>query len=141
MRCAQPRANISSLARASSTANRSRPRQKGVHGYDTHQNVNGRKRHILVDTLGLIIAVLVTAASVQDREGAMSLLAHLRHHGSRLRLIWADQAYTGDLIAWLWALRPWRKIRLEIVMPLSSTACLRPMHTKCDGSCLLSKNG
>jgi putative transposase len=77
--------------------------------------VKGRKRHILVDTLGLMLAVVVTAASVQDREGAMSLLVSLRHYCSRLRLIWADQAYAGDLIDWLWGLRPWRKVRLEIV--------------------------
>jgi len=59
--------------------------------------------------------VVVTAASVQDRDGATQLLAPLRSKCSRLRLIWADQAYGGDLITWLWALRPWRKIRLEIV--------------------------
>ena len=59
--------------------------------------------------------MVVTAAHVQDREGAMSLLAVLRHRFSRLRLIWADQAYAGALIAWVWALRPWRKIRLDIV--------------------------
>jgi putative transposase len=58
---------------------------------------------------------MVTAAHIQDRDGAMALLEVLRHHFSRLRLIWADQAYTGDLIAWVWALRPWRKVRLEIV--------------------------
>jgi len=58
---------------------------------------------------------MVTAASVQDRDGAMHLLDVLRHTCSRLRLIWADQADAGDLIAWLWALRPWRKIRLDIV--------------------------
>jgi putative transposase len=45
----------------------------------------------------------------------MQLLAILDFKFSRLRLIWADQAYAGDLIAWLWALRPWRKIRLDIV--------------------------
>ena len=45
----------------------------------------------------------------------MSLRDVLRHHGSRLRVIWADQAYAGDLIAWVWALRPWRKVRLDIV--------------------------
>lgn len=59
--------------------------------------------------------MVVTAASVQDRDGAMSLLASLRHRFSRLRLIWADQASAGDLIAWLWTLRPWRKVRLEMV--------------------------
>jgi putative transposase len=77
--------------------------------------VKGRKRHIFVDTLGLLLGVVVTAASVQDREGALSLLASLRHRFSRLRLLWADQAYTGDLVSWLWGLRPWRKVRLEIV--------------------------
>lgn len=70
---------------------------------------------MLVDTLGLLLIVVVTAASVQDREGAMALLAVLRHRCARLRLIWADPAYAGDLVAWLWALRPWRKVRREIV--------------------------
>jgi putative transposase len=77
--------------------------------------VNGRKRHLLVDTLGLLLIVVVTAASVQDRNGAMDLLAVLRHKFLRLRLIWADQAYVGDLVAWVWALRPRRKVRLGIV--------------------------
>lgn len=70
---------------------------------------------MLVDTLGVLLAVVVTAASVQDRDGAMDLRAILQHQCSRLRLRWADQAYAGDLIAWLWDLRPWRKLRLEIV--------------------------
>jgi len=77
--------------------------------------VKGRNRHLLVDTLGLILAVVVPVARVQDRDGAMSLRARLRHRFSRLRVIWADQAYIGDLVTWLWALRPWRKVRLEIV--------------------------
>ena len=63
----------------------------------------------------MLLSVIVTAAHVQDRDGAMSLLDVLRHRFSRLRVIWADQAYAGDLIAWVWALRPWRKVRLEIV--------------------------
>jgi putative transposase len=45
----------------------------------------------------------------------MQVLAVLRHHCSRLRLLWADQAYRGDLGSWLWGLCPWRKVRLEIV--------------------------
>jgi hypothetical protein len=52
--------------------------------------VNGRKRHLRVDTLGLLLTVVVTAAGVQDRDGAMSLLDVLRHCLSRLRVIWAD---------------------------------------------------
>ena len=62
----------------------------------------------------MLLSVVVTAASLQDRDGATSLLDVLRHRFSRLRVIWADQAYTGDLIAWVWALRPWRKVRLAI---------------------------
>lgn len=77
--------------------------------------MKGRQRHLVVDTLGLLLGVVVTAASVQDPDGAMQLLEVLRHHFSRLRLLWADQAYRGGLGAWLWGLRPWRKVRLEIV--------------------------
>ena len=45
----------------------------------------------------------------------MSLLAILRHQCSRMRLLWADQAYRGDLALWRWGLRPWRNVRLEMV--------------------------
>lgn len=58
---------------------------------------------------------MVTAASVQDRDGAKHVLEVLRHRFSRLRLIWADQAYAGELVTWVWALRPWRQLRLKIV--------------------------
>ena len=70
--------------------------------------------HILVDTLGLLLAVVVTAANVQDRDGAQGVLAVLRHKFLRLRLIWADGAYAGALVDWVWALRPHRPIRLEM---------------------------
>jgi len=63
----------------------------------------------------LILAVVVTAASVQDRHGAKNLLGFLRHQLSRLRLIWADQAYAGQLVTWVNALRVHRPVRLEIV--------------------------
>jgi putative transposase len=63
----------------------------------------------------LILAVVVTAASVQDRDGAKRVLAVLRHKFSQLRLIWADQAYAGQLIAWVKALRAYRPVRLDIV--------------------------
>jgi transposase len=63
----------------------------------------------------LILAVVVTAASVQDRDGAQHVLAVLRHKYSRLRVIWADQAYAGQLVAWVKALRAHRPVRLDIV--------------------------
>ena len=72
-------------------------------GYDSHKNVNDRKRHLLVDTLGLLIAVAVSAASVPDRDGAVMLLLAAGARGTRPRHIWADHAYSGA--AWIaWAL-------------------------------------
>lgn len=69
-------------------------------GYDAGKKINGRKRHIAVDTLGLLLCVLVTAASVQDRDGARPLLDHLRATWRRIRLIWADGGYAGQLVTW-----------------------------------------
>ena len=65
-------------------------------GYDAHKNVKGRKRHLLVDTLGLPLSVYVSPADVQDRGGAQGLLAGLKALLPRLKKIWADGAYTGD---------------------------------------------
>jgi putative transposase len=87
----------------------------GIKGFDSAKCTKGRKRHILVDTLGLVIAVLVTAANVQDRDGAKSLLGFLCHQFTRVRLIWADSAYAGELESWVASLRSYRKIHLEIV--------------------------
>jgi putative transposase len=58
--------------------------------------------------------VVVTAASVQDRDGAKQLLQGIRHQFSRVRHIWADGAYAGPLVGWVKALRPHRPIRLEM---------------------------
>jgi transposase len=69
-------------------------------GYDAGKKVNGRKRHIAVDTLGLLLGVLVTAASVQDRDGARPLLEQLRASCGRIRLVWADGGYAGKLVDW-----------------------------------------
>lgn len=64
--------------------------QRGVRGYDAGKKVRGRKRHLLVDTLGLVWLVWVSTAAVQDRDGARTLLARLAHRFSDLVLIWAD---------------------------------------------------
>ena len=68
-----------------------------------------------MDTLGLVLAVVVHAANLQDRDGAKLVLERLKHKFSRLRLIWADGAYAGLLLAWVRGLRVWRKLRMEIV--------------------------
>lgn len=67
-------------------------------GYDAGKRINGRKRHIAVDTLGLVLAVVITA--VQDRDGACSLLASLRERFSTITLVWADGGYAGRLVVW-----------------------------------------
>lgn len=84
-------------------------------GYDAGKNVNGRKRHLLVDTLGLVLLAVVHSAHVQDRDGATLLLQGLAHRFTRLRLIWADAAYRGRLLDWVRALRSRRRLRLVIV--------------------------
>jgi putative transposase len=75
-------------------------------GYDAGKKINGTKRHIAVDTLGLLLTVLVTAASVQDRDAAKPLLWNLRKAFPSVRLAWADGGYAGKL-------KP--KLTLEIV--------------------------
>jgi putative transposase len=74
--------------------------------------VTGRKRHIVVDTLGLLLAVVVHAANIQDRDGAKLVLAKLVGGFPRLQLIWADAAYAGQLVEWARAFGGWL---LEIV--------------------------
>jgi putative transposase len=74
----------------------------GIRGYDKAKNVNGRKRHLLVDTLGLVLVVVVTAACVQERDGAKLLLQRLTGAGKKLRRIWVDGGYRGpSLLDWV----------------------------------------
>jgi putative transposase len=70
-------------------------------GFDSWKKVNGRKRHLLVDTLGLLIAVVVGPASGQDRDAAAVLLRRARRRGRhRLALTWADNGYHGEYQEW-----------------------------------------
>ncbi len=73
----------------------------GERGYDKGKNVKGRKRHLLVDTMGLLLAVVVTAASVSDPAGARMLLARLGGASKKLRKIWVDGTYRGTLVDWV----------------------------------------
>jgi putative transposase len=84
-------------------------------GYDAGKKVNRRKRHILVDVMGLILIALVHAASTQDRDGARLVFEKLTNSFKQIRLIWADGGYAGQLVEWLHSLRKYRKIDLEIV--------------------------
>lgn len=83
-------------------------------GSDAGKRVAGRKRQILVDTLGLLMAIVVHSASIQDRDGLKLLLARVRGRFPRLRLIWADAAYEAA-VGWVkqfggWVLELVRKV-------------------------------
>jgi putative transposase len=85
-------------------------------GYDAGKKISGRKRHLLVDVMGLVLIAVVHSAGVQDDEGAREVLAQLRHRFHRLRLLWADSIYgRSGLPEWARALRERRRLRLEVV--------------------------
>ena len=84
----------------------------GVDGYDGGKKITGRKRHILVDTLGLVLTAVVHSAAIQDRDGAKLVLKKAINFLPRLELIWADAGYAGQLINWVSVTCQWI---LEIV--------------------------
>ena len=86
-------------------------------GFDGHKKIKGRKRHILVDTLGLIVAVVVTAANTDDRLGLVALWNQYFAAGvTRLRKIWVDAGYEAQWLRdWVRGLKHTHKIDLEIV--------------------------
>jgi putative transposase len=65
----------------------------GIRGYDGGKKINGRKRHILVDTLGFLMAIVVHSAGIQDRDGSLFILEKIIGLFSGLKLIWADGGY------------------------------------------------
>jgi transposase len=67
------------------------------HGFDAGKLIKGKKRHVLVDTLGLVLHALVTAADVQDRDGGVLLLSTLFGQFPFLRKLFADSAYAGPI--------------------------------------------
>jgi putative transposase len=73
----------------------------GVRGYDAGKKVKGRKRHLVVDTLGLVLAVVVHSAALQDRDGAKLVLNQVGPRFPRLQLLWADGGYAGQLLDWV----------------------------------------
>lgn len=72
----------------------------GVHGYDGGKKISGRKRHLLVDTVGLLLKAKVHAADILDNKGGKLLLDNLSEDFSRIRHCWADMGYRGDFPKW-----------------------------------------
>jgi putative transposase len=85
---------------------------KASRGWDNAKKVNGRKRHLAVDTGGLLLEVLATPASVQDRDAARPLLFNLKRSRRRIRRAWADAVYAGKLQPWA---ATYLKLTVEIV--------------------------
>lgn len=73
----------------------------GPRGYDGGKKVNGRKRHLLVDTPGLILRARVHPADIADRDGARLVLASIQELWPRGHHVWADMGYRGEVIAWI----------------------------------------
>lgn len=88
--------------------------QGGPRGFDGAKKVNGRKRHVLVDTLGLLLKVVVHPADLHDRDGGKLLLGALGAAFPRLAHIWADQGYAGAFRLWV---RQHAGLDLEVVYP------------------------
>ena len=87
----------------------------GLSGYDGNKKIKGRKRHILVDTLGNLLEVVVSAANLDDRVGARALMNKIeRQIAMRLLKVWVDQGYRGDLDVWFDT--QWQ-IALEVIVP------------------------
>ena len=96
----------------------------GTVGYDAAKQIKGRKRHLLVDTLGLVLGVLVTPANVTERNGAQLLLQRLLGWFTWLRLLWVDGGYSGPAFAsWIAGLRP--KLKVQVVKRSDQTGGFR----------------
>ena len=98
--------------------------QAEAKGYDAGKKVKGRKRHILVDTLGLLLKTKVLTADIQDRDAAKMLFTEIKQQMPRLYLIWADGGYRGKLIIWVAAQCLWL---LEIVKRRDSLKMFIPL--------------
>jgi transposase len=96
-------------------------------GYDAGKKINGTKRHIAVDTCGLLLAVLVTAAGVQDRDGARPLLWALHTCFPSIRLVWADSGYAGKLVGWA---AQQLRLTVQIVAKLTGQTTFVVLHRR-----------
>lgn len=84
-------------------------------GFDAGKLIYGRKWHILVDTLGLLLLVVVHSAGTQDHDGAWAVWGPMANRFSNLRKIWVDSIYNGGIAEWVRNLRRRNRIELEIV--------------------------
>lgn len=96
-------------------------------GYDAGKKAGGRKRHIAVDTMKLLLVVMVTAANLQDRRAGRPLLSLLHRAHHRVRHVRADGGYTGTLLTWA---KTTLDITVEIVQQLAEQTGFVPLHRR-----------
>ncbi|MEV0609336.1 IS5 family transposase [Polymorphospora rubra] len=96
-------------------------------GYDAGKKINGRKRHIVVDTTGLLLVILVTTGAVQDRHAARLLLSALHGCFTRVTAIWADAGYAGQLVDWAAATLG---LTVQIVRKLAGQVGFQVLHRR-----------
>jgi transposase len=96
-------------------------------GRHNGKKVNGTKRHIAVDTCGLLLAVLVTAAGVQDRDAARPLLWAIHACFPGIRLVWADSGYAGKLVGWA---AEQLRLTVQIVTKLAGQTTFVVLHRR-----------
>jgi putative transposase len=92
-----------------------------VYGFDGGKKVKGRKRHIVVDSQGLLIGVLVTEANASERLGAVIVLDEAIEELSKLEVVWVDQGYSGDNFAQAVKQVCGQQVRVEVIQRNSKT--------------------
>jgi len=88
--------------------------QGGPRGYDGHKKLSGRKRHVLVDTTGLLLKIVVHPADIHDRDGGKLVLSGIKKQLPRLAYIWAEQGNAGAFKHWV---EKRQGVELEVVYP------------------------
>jgi putative transposase len=103
----------------------------GLRGYDGGKKLSGRKRHVLVDTTGLVLKVVVHEANIQDREGVPLLLAPIKGVFPRMNKVWVDQGYTGKGREWIEQDMGWdgRSKSFATLGALVANGCLTAIST------------
>lgn len=93
----------------------------GERGYDGYKRINGRKRFLLVDTLGLLIMVKIVTANTAETQAAIKGLSEINQDLKRVEIIWADQGFSGEPFrTWLETTLGWK---LELTSGISKPGC------------------
>ena len=99
----------------------------GIRGIDGNKKINGRKRHVVVDTLGFILTVVVHAANIHDSQGVRMVLKRLKESIVGIKVIFADGGYRGEIIQWA---EKYFNYCIHIVMRTDTHKGFKPVHKR-----------